>query len=60
MEKYLSKKTGFANLPQEVEMKEFPNVKMSPDDELDDTIRGIDEVETHSEKQRKKYLSNQK
>lgn len=54
------KTSGFANMPQEVIMKEWPKAKNYRDTELDDTIEGIDEVVGHSEGKLKKHISNQK
>lgn len=52
-------KKDFANMPQGVEMKEFPKESTFAE-ELDDTITGIDESVDHGKGKAKKYLSNQK
>ncbi len=60
MKEELSGKGSFANLPQEVKIKEWPKYPRSGETELDDTITGIDACVSESSKKRKKYVSNQK
>lgn len=50
----------FAGMPSEKVMKEYPKYNPGVDKEIDDTIVGVDEVNSRSAKQRKKYLSDQK
>ena len=50
----------FANMPQGVEMRPFPKSGHYMDPPLDDTVVGIDNVMSGSERQTRKYLSNQK
>ena len=50
----------FANMPQEVEMKEWPKYPRPSEKEIDDTIVGIDEVVSRSSSKRKSHQSNQK
>lgn len=52
-------KTSFANMPQEVVMKQYPKQK-TYGEELDDTITGIDEVVAHGKGKAAKFISNQK
>jgi hypothetical protein len=59
MEKMKGNK-GFANMPENVVMKEWPKAKNYRETEVDDTIKGIDEVVGHSEGQIKKHISKQK
>lgn len=51
-------KKSFANLPQDVTMKEFSKISHE-NSELDDTIEGIDETIDKSVGKSKKHLSNQ-
>lgn len=51
---------SFANMPQEVIMRPYPKNKVSRDNEIDDTISGIDNVVKVAEGKRSKYMSNQK
>jgi len=51
-------KTSFANMPQEVTMRQFPK-QSTFEEELDDTITGVDETCNHGKGQTKKFLSNQ-
>lgn len=51
---------NFANLPQEVMMKEYPKNKMLRSGMLDDTITGIDNVISRGEVTTSKHISNQK
>jgi hypothetical protein len=53
-------KGQFANMPKEVEIKEWPKYPKAGEKELDDTITGIDEVCGKSASKRKSKVSNQK
>lgn len=57
--KDLGGKGKFANMPQEVMMKEYPKCDYVRSD-LDDTMTNIDMVKDKSVKKAKKYVSNQK
>jgi len=50
---------GFAGLPQDVKMTEYPKCSYVSG-ELDDSITGIDRAKDHSVSKAKKHLSNQK
>lgn len=52
-------KSSFANMPQEVTMKQYPK-QDAIDSEVDDTISGIDEVVEHGKGKIKKHPSYQK
>ena len=52
-------KSSFANMPQDVTMREFPK-QSHYNSELDDTITGIDEVVDHGVGKVRKHISNQK
>ena len=52
-------KSSFANMPQEVHVKQYPK-QSSYSHELDDTITGIDQVVAHGKGKASKHLSNQK
>jgi hypothetical protein len=52
-------KTSFANMPQEVVMREYPK-QNAVNSDLDDTISGIDEVVEHGKGKIRKYPSYQK
>lgn len=60
MKDFGKKQSGFANLPQESVMKEFPKQKYGQDNDLDDTMDNIDEVCKKSESKKAKYKSYQK
>lgn len=53
-------KGSFANLPQDVIMKEYPKNKGARGGYMDDTITGIDSVVRGSEAKASKHMSNQK
>ena len=53
-------KGEFANMPQEKVVKSWPKPPMASDREIDDTITGIDKVQTQGASKRKSNLSNQK
>lgn len=52
-------KTSFANMPQDVHIKQYPKQE-TYGEELDDTITGIDETVAHGKGKARKYISNQK
>lgn len=51
---------SFANMPQDVIMKEYPKNKGARGGYMDDTITGVDEVIRGSEGKTSRYMSNQK
>lgn len=51
---------GFANMPQEVKMKDWPKCAHYSGSEIDDTITGIDDVNSRSVGKAKKNISKQK
>ena len=53
------KSKGFANMPSEVKMKEFPKCNYY-NGNMDDTITGIDSINDKSVGKVKKNISNQK
>lgn len=57
MEKISSK--GRAGLPQEVKFSDYPKVTHQSSD-LDDTMKGIDEVNSRGVGKAKKHISHQK
>jgi hypothetical protein len=59
MKEWGKDKTSFANLPQEVTMKQYPRQDAINSD-LDDTLEGIDEVVEHGKGKVKKHPSSQK
>jgi hypothetical protein len=60
MEKYSKEHSkGRAGLPQEVKFSDYPKVPHQSGD-LDDTIKGIDEVNTRGVGKAKKHMSHQK
>ena len=52
-------KSSFANMPQEVSIKQYPK-QDAISSEVDDTIEGIDEVVEHGKGKVKKHPSYQK
>ena len=50
---------GFAGMPQDVKMKEYPKCSYY-NGNMDDTMTGIDEINTKSIGKVKKHISNQK
>lgn len=53
-------KGDLANMPQHVVMKEYPKSRSLRGGMLDDTITGIDAVNTQTEGMTMRHLSNQK
>lgn len=53
-------KGDFAGMPKEVEMEQYPPCRNYKGGMLDDTMSGIDDVNTMSERTTSKYISNQK
>lgn len=53
-------KGNFANLPQEVIQKQYPNNKVLRSGMIDDTITGIDDVISRGEVNASRHISNQK
>jgi hypothetical protein len=51
---------SFANMPSEVEFKAYPKYPGSDEDNLDDTMTGIDANASKAYGKKKKYVSNQK
>lgn len=51
-------KSNFANMPQEVMMKEYPKPRDGMPDKMDDTIMGIDKCLQMSEKKLKKQMKD--
>lgn len=49
-----------AGMPQEVKMEKYPKSKTYPGGSMDDTMTGIDEVNSRAETKASKYRSNQK
>lgn len=49
----------FANMPDEVEMDEYPRQRAPRSPMIDDTIRRIDREEDQMDSRRSKYVSNQ-
>ena len=50
----------FANLPQDKIVRQFPRNRMYPGGRLDDSITGIDAIQSDSEGEVMRHLSNQK
>ena len=50
----------FAGLPQEKIMKEYPRSPVLKNGMLDDSMRGIDDINSYAEGRAAKYRSNQK
>jgi hypothetical protein len=59
MKEFGKSKTGFANMPQEVHISEYPK-QDAVSSEVDDTMSGIDEVVQHGKGKIKKHPSYQK
>lgn len=53
-------KSSFANMPSEVVMKEYPKSKALRGGMIDDTITGVDAVNSENEAFAMRHLSNQK
>lgn len=53
-------KGSFANMKQDVVMKEYPKRKMGRSVYIDDSMSDIDDVEEKSVSKRNKYVSYQK
>ncbi len=49
-----------AGMPRDVEMVDYPPSRNYPGGTIDDTMTGIDDVNSMSESKSKKYISNQK
>jgi hypothetical protein len=58
MKDFGNKKSGHANLPTDVKIKDYPK-QSGVDTKLDDTITGIDECVSHGKGQAKKHISKQ-
>ena len=53
-------KGEFANMPKDVKMSQYPKVRLTENENIDDSMRDIDDVDSRAEGKRRKYLSNQK
>lgn len=53
-------KGEFANLPQDVKMKEYPKFRMGKARDIDDSMTDIDYIQGDSESKRDRFWSDQK
>ncbi len=63
MDKVSGKRMGqgeFANMPKDVKMTAYPPYPRPNEKGLDDTITGVDDVNSRASSKRKKNVSNQK
>lgn len=53
-------RNDFAGMPRDVHMRDYPRSRRHPGGRLDDSMREIDSIQTGSERDLERYLSNQK
>lgn len=49
-----------AGLPEDVQFRDYPKDRYYPDSDLDDTMTGIDKINSATSSRASKYKSNQK